>query len=108
MSAIRVEIDPGQCGFNATVDATFDPAAGVCHIALDTRCPNLREFAKSLTEVRPAEEACWDKSAVHSLMRGTCQHTACPVPVGVIKAIQVAAGFKRPVDSHIRFVEKAD
>jgi hypothetical protein len=99
----RVTVEPGQCGYTANIEVDFDSAKGSCSVGIQTSCPNLREFASCLHEVRPAEEGCWDKSSVHQLMRGTCSHTACPVPIGVIKAVQVAAGFKKPVDAHIRF-----
>ena len=31
-----------------------------------------------------------------------CSHAACPVPVGIIKAIEVGAGLNLPVDVSIK------
>jgi hypothetical protein len=31
-----------------------------------------------------------------------CTHAACPVPVGIIKAIEVEAGLALPVDASIK------
>jgi len=36
-----------------------------------------------------------------------CPHTACPVPVGIIKAIEVEAGLALPADATIR-LSKSD
>ncbi|MFA5257197.1 MAG: hypothetical protein WC360_03520 [Opitutales bacterium] len=53
--------------------------------------------------LRPSDEYDWEKSVVHATMRENCTHTACPVPSGIIKAVQVASGLKPPVDASITF-----
>ena len=104
----RLSLDPGQCGYKARVEAEFDPARGVCQVGVFTLCPNLREFSSRPVEVRPENESRWETSAIHSLMRQTCPHTACPLPAAIIKAVQVASGAKKPGDVHIRFEREDD
>ncbi len=36
-----------------------------------------------------------------------CSHAACPVPVGIIKAVEVEAGLALPEDAHIK-VSRSD
>ena len=35
-----------------------------------------------------------------------CKHAACPVPSGIIKAIEVAAGLALPKDAHIEVAQE--
>jgi hypothetical protein len=35
-----------------------------------------------------------------------CPHPACPVPVGILKAVEVSAGLALPKDASIRVIKK--
>ena len=37
-----------------------------------------------------------------------CKHTACPVPSGILKAIEVASGLALPKDASIEVVQEKD
>jgi len=37
-----------------------------------------------------------------------CKHTACPVPAGIIKAIEVASGLALPKDASIQVSQEED
>ena len=96
-------INAGACGFNTKAVADFDEKNGICKLQIDTNCPHFAKVAEILnsSELRPAEEFAWDTSKVHKTMRENCSHTACPVPSGILKAVQVACGKKPPVDASI-------
>ncbi|MBN1403182.1 MAG: hypothetical protein JW942_01780 [Opitutales bacterium] len=101
----KVIIDAGVCGFTTDVSAKFDAETGICDLKVDTKCPAFAKVAAKIHSVSPAEEACWGKSVIHNTMRENCSHTACPVPAGIVKAVQVACGMKAPVNASITFVE---
>ena len=96
-------IHAGACGHVTVVEATGDPADGTCLLHIQTDCTAFEKVAEKLegAKVLPAEEFDWAKSRIHAAMRENCSHTACPVPAGIVKAVQVAAGKKQPVDASI-------
>jgi hypothetical protein len=61
-------------------------------------------MAEELTQVSPFQEISTRRSMPRSLEMGHkyCTHAACPVPVGIIKAIEVEAGLALPVDASIK------
>jgi hypothetical protein len=102
----KVHINSGACGFNTTVETKMD--GNKCTIAIDTDCEAIRALAGELTEVEPLQEISFRGNGPKTLELGAahCYHTACPVPVGIIKAIEVAAGLNLPVDTSIKFIDE--
>ena len=96
------EIDSGICGFCTTVRTTTE-GRGV-RIAFETTCEHVRKLAEQLTEVDPYREISYrGKGPVtFALAAEYLVHPACPVPAGIIKAIEVEAGLALPKDAGIR------
>jgi hypothetical protein len=64
-------------------------------LQITTECPNLKALEKELTQVNAYEE-CFEKigeGTVYETVRKYCRHAACPVPCGILKAIEVSAGL---------------
>jgi hypothetical protein len=90
-------IKSGICGF--TVNATAD-CEEPAHVALqiESDCPNYKKIAEALHEVNAFQELfgnrfegqIWKACASHS------PHASCPVPVGLLKLVEVAAGLALP------------
>lgn len=103
----KVEINSGACGLNTTVQASMN-GAGVT-LNVQSECEAIRALAEALgDEIEPFQEISFRGNGPKTLEMGMehCYHTACPVPVGIIKAIEVAAGLNLPVDSSIKFVNE--
>lgn len=96
------EIHAGACGFTALVRATMD--GNVCRISIESECESIRELGRRLTEVSPFHEISFKKGRPMTLELGEqcCAHAACPVPVGIVKAIEIAAGLNLPADVAIK------
>jgi hypothetical protein len=96
------EILSGACGFITTVTATRE--GKVCKLAIESNCKAIQKLASELTEVDPFAEISFKKGMPRILQKGAehCFHTACPVPVGIIKAMEVAAGLNLPKDAIIK------
>ena len=64
----------------------------------------IQKLAADLTEVEPFHEISFRGQGPETLRLGAlyCTHAACPVPVGIIKAIEVEAGLALPTDAEIK------
>ena len=102
----KAHIDAGICGFGTTVETTANPGYKVT-IKLESDCPAIRKLAENLTEVDALGEISFRRGLPQTLQKGNefCTHTACPVPVGIVKAIEVAAELALPKDVTIK-IEK--
>jgi hypothetical protein len=98
----RAEIDSGICGFEAVVETRMDGAR--CLVSIESECEAIQKLAAELTEVEPYGEISFRGTGPHTLQLGAkhCFHTACPIPVGIIKAIEIEAGLALPADATIK------
>ena len=102
----KAHINAGICGFGTTVETTANPGYKVA-VSIDSECPAIQKLAENLTEVNALGEISFRRGMPETLQKGIdhCTHAACPVPVGVLKAIEVAAGLALPKDVSIK-IEK--
>lgn len=99
----RAEIEPGNCGYHTSIKATADGNQRVV-IHIESECKAIQRMAEHLTEVNPFENLSFRRGVPPILQAGIdhCSHAACPVPVGIVKAVEVAAGTALPGDVTIR------
>jgi hypothetical protein len=97
----KAEILAGACGFSTSVEAIQD--GKMVNLKITSDCASIQRLAQELTQVNPYEEISFRKAVPQSLALGMkhCAHPACPVPVGIIKAIEVEAKLALPVDVNI-------
>ena len=103
----KAEIDAGVCGFKTIAVVTCEDEQ---HVEFDIHsgCEKVRAMAASLKDKGPVD-------AIHEIspvapsivltvaretLKGCC--AACAAPVGVFKAMQVAAGLALPKDIGIK------
>jgi hypothetical protein len=103
----KAEIFSGICGFTTQVKASMD--GQMCNLAIESECAAIQKLAMDLTQVNPYQEISFRRQTPHTLEMGAkyCTHAACPVPVGIIKAVEVAAKLALPADVSIK-LSKAD
>lgn len=96
------EIDSGICGFSATVRTRADGKA--MRVEIESDCPHVQALAEELTSVSPFSEISFrgDGPQTFRLAAKHLAHAACPVPIGIIKAIEVEAGLALPKEASIR------
>ena len=97
----RAEVISGICGFAASVDTLMEGRR--CSISVESDCDAIQRLSEELTDVDPFQEISFRGEGPLSLRLGAkhCYHPACPVPVGIIKAVEVEAGLALPADAHI-------
>ncbi|MFN8596054.1 MAG: hypothetical protein U0559_07710 [Anaerolineae bacterium] len=98
----KAEIFSGVCGFTTTVEATMD--GKVCNLSITSDCAAIRKLGEELTQVNPFREISTRRAMPQTLEMGAkyCTHAACPVPVGIIKAVEVEAKLALPKDVTIK------
>jgi hypothetical protein len=104
-----VKVMSGICGMFSEVRATSDMQGGTVNLEINTRCENIQKLADEIKVVDPFEEISFQGKGPKTLRLAAkhCKHTACPVPAGIIKAIEVASGLALPKDAVIE-VRKED
>jgi hypothetical protein len=101
----RAEIHSGICGFVTTVEATADAQEPyTVHLKITSQCKACQRLAQELTEVDAMREMTFRGEMPLALELGAkyLSHASCPVPAGIIKAVEVAAGLALPKDSTIK------
>ena len=104
----RTQVHAGICGFVTTVVAKTEDQQHVT-LTVESTCPDVIRMSKDLNsrtfdafqEIGPCKQP---GSLYETKIMGICStlpHVACPVPSGICKAIEVAAGLALPRDAHI-------
>jgi len=102
----HADIQAGICGFRTRVTASAERARLV-RFAVDTDCETVASLAAALAEhgdfdafdeIDPRTDSGL-LAVVRAHLRGCC--AGCAVPVGLFKALQVAAGLALPKDVEI-------
>ncbi|MEW5872730.1 MAG: hypothetical protein AB1894_25955 [Chloroflexota bacterium] len=94
----KAKIFSGVCGFTTQVEAVTE--GRTCHLKIESECKAIQKMADELSEVDPFQEISFRRGMpkVHAMGHEYCTHAACPVPVGIIKAVEVASGLALPRD----------
>ena len=78
-----------------------------CRISVKSECKAVAKLGEELAEVN-SYEAIVNKPEISIVLRKGiefCSHAACPVPVGIIKAVEVAARLAVPSDVSIKLTK---
>jgi hypothetical protein len=105
----KAEIYPGNCGFTTIVETSLDE--DVCKIRLTSECKAIQKLAQELSEVNPYQEISFRRGNMPQILQmgvKFCTHAACPVPVGIIKAVEIEAGLALPTDVTIKLSKTGD
>ena len=101
----KTEINPGICGLPSTIEVKSDDMQMIT-ITGTSKCPAIVKLINDLNNMElDAYECClgrMDESPVYVKAFDTVTHVACPVPSGIIKAIEVAAGLALPKEVEIK------
>jgi hypothetical protein len=102
------EIQAGACGFQTVVRATCPDGFHVT-LQLQSNCPKVQGMAASLQSLDALDEILRRPLADTTPVRVASEHglhVACLVPVGILKAVEAAAGLALPGRSEV-LVKKA-
>ncbi len=101
-----VTIQSGACGFTTTVTVE-KTKNGKLAITVETQCEMVKKMCEEIRELdRFAPLTGFSNNPVYSAAGKHLRHVACPVPSGLLKALEVEAGLNVPKDATIHFVKK--
>ena len=105
-----VNVMSGICGMITEIRATSQDRSSLVNLDINTRCESIQALAGELTVVDSEEEMWFGGNGPKTLRMAAkhCKHTACPVPSGIIKAIEVASGRALPKDARIEVTQEND
>jgi len=97
----RAEIFSGICGFTTIVEAQMK--GSYCTLSIESEFEAIQRFSENLPEVDPFRKITFKGkgSLILQLAQKYCFHAVCPVPVGIIKALEIAAGLALPKNATI-------
>lgn len=98
----KAEIEAGICGFKTTVTAKMD--GGECEVSIEGGCEAIRRMAEQICRLDPFREMTYrgDGPLVLSVAPQHLPHPSCPVPSGILKAVEVEAGLALPAPASIQ------
>jgi hypothetical protein len=103
MTVTVVEVDAGCCGFTTTIEI-LKVDSRMVKAAISSDCEMITAWGKALG---PLDWRQCIRGFVDSPVFQYCSkhigHVACPVPVALLKAIEVEAGLALPANVTIRF-----
>jgi len=100
------KIHAGVCGFSTTVQVESEDLQ-TATIQIKTQCPNLKPLELEPIEVDGFVE-CFGKigeGEIFELCRKYCKHAVCPVPTGIVKAVEVACELALPKEVSIEITK---
>lgn len=97
----KAKIIAGNCGFSADVEAVkVEGERYKVKVTVESDCKSIQKMAADLDVVDAFNEISQRRGTPEILEKGAkyCAHASCPIPVGIIKAVEVEAGMALPKD----------
>jgi hypothetical protein len=101
----RVLVEAGICGFTTTIKATKTGKRRVS-VDVESDCEDVAEMDGQLQDMgwlealgQPGESVVWECACA------CIKHPSCPVPMAILKAIEVELDLALPKDVVIHFVD---
>ena len=102
--AIRAHIQAGACGLETVVHATCADGLSVA-LQVESSCPKVQAMAGALRTLNAFEEVLLGPLVRTTPAQMAAQHrlhASCPVPIGLLKAVEAAAGLALATPCEIR------
>jgi len=90
-------INAGVCGFCTTVDVQSEDQQ-MATVTITTECPSRKPLEQESFETDGFSE-CFGKPGdgeAYNWCKQYCIHAACPVPIGIVKTVEVACELALP------------
>ncbi|MDH7508875.1 MAG: hypothetical protein QHH00_05700 [Methanomassiliicoccales archaeon] len=100
---VVVDVDPGVCRFNTEIRARLHDERIV--LAIKSDCPAVESLGKCIGEIDPivALAMPFSRNPIYLKAGEILKHSTCPVPMAILKCIEVAAGLALRRDVIVKF-----
>jgi hypothetical protein len=103
----KIRIEPGACGMPVIVEVRKKDKKNTFTLSITSECEMVQKLGRELPELtlmdifkKLPENPVYKKGAV------CLKHTSCPVPAGILKALEVEGGLAVPKDVSIIFIRE--
>lgn len=101
----KVCIHPGACGMEVTVEVEKKEGKTFT-VRITTECQMVQKLGKEIPELTMMDAfKKFQDNPVYKKGATCLRHVACPVPSGILKALEVEAEVNLPRDVSITFVK---
>jgi hypothetical protein len=103
----KLEIRPGACGFFVMLTTTADVDKKV-NVDIETDCEQVKELAREVEHftIQDIFGFPFGEDRVYQAAKKVIRHAGCPVPCGIIKAIEAELGLAVKQDVLIHFFQE--
>lgn len=102
---VSLHVDPGVCRFKAKVESWME--GGVLRCSITSGCKHVMEFSEALQKesfnIMDAMRMPYSENKIYVIGGRTLKHATCPLPMAVLKAMEVAAGLGLKRDVLVSF-----
>jgi hypothetical protein len=104
----EVEVTSGICGFNTRIKAEKAEGKKI-RITLSSDCEMVAKMQNDVAELEMIAAAFtrFLENPVYRSASKCLKHVACPVPSGILKALEVEAGLCLPKNASIVFIKES-
>jgi hypothetical protein len=97
MIMAKVIVNPGICGFVSSVEAHSEDGQ-IVSIQLKSGCSGIKDMESDLQSLDSFSEVLgkYGASKVFQSAAAHCPHPACPIPIAILKAIEVECNLALP------------
>jgi len=100
---VTLHVDSGVCRFKAKIECWMEEDKLRCSIS--SGCTHVQDFAEAM---RPMElmdmiRMPYSENQVYAIGGRTLKHSTCPLPMAVLKGMEVAAGLALKRDVIVSF-----
>lgn len=101
---IKVELNPGICGFKTEIKVTLQEDFKV-KVVLDSKCPHLKKVDLENKEIDVKKELSkkLHNTLIYDKLSRHIPHLSCPIYPAVFKGIEVETGLALPGEVNIKF-----
>lgn len=102
---VSLHVDPGVCRFKAKIECWMEEGRLRCSI--DSGCKHVQDFAHALEqeqfEMMDAMRMPFSENKIYIIGGKMLKHSTCPLPMAVLKGMEVAAGLGLKRDVLVSF-----
>ncbi|MFC1467476.1 DUF6951 family protein [Verrucomicrobiota bacterium] len=98
----KAEIHPGRCEHVAKVRVQM-LENDLCSVELESECHQMQLLASRVAVVNPDDEINQGSSRILAQACRCCHHTSCPIPVALIRAVEIESGMDLSGDIDMHF-----
>ncbi|HUV24240.1 MAG TPA: hypothetical protein VMW26_02300 [Methanomassiliicoccales archaeon] len=101
--SVKAHVEAGVCRFGCYISAYL--IDGKVRFEIESECPSVRKFNDALGDVEPfsALKMPYFENKVFGIAGEILSHATCPLPIAVIKCVEVASGLALARDVSIEF-----